>query len=366
MNDAIPITIPLLNANEPEARLAALHVEEGQQVKKGDPICTLETTKSTVDLEAEDSGFVTGLRFQPGDLVRAGEPLAFLAETMRESAKDRQLEGASPPQVKLPPGLRISQPALELARRKGQDLNQLPVGPMITEPMLRDLLAKGSHKGYSQPEAEFDPRSILIYGCGGHGKKILALLRALGGYRVVGFVDDGFPEGEQVMGVTVMGGSQALPELFESGVRLAANAIGGIGDVSVRAKIFQRLAEAGFACPTLVHPQAYVEPTASLSPGVQVFPHAYIGPEASVGYGAIVNTGAIVSHDCSLGSYVNLSPGAILAGEVRVGSGALIGMGATVNLQVQIGAQSRIGNGATIKRDVPEKSVVRAGTIWPG
>jgi acetyltransferase-like isoleucine patch superfamily enzyme len=50
---------------------------------------------------------------------------------------------------------------------------------------------------------------------------------------------------------------------------------------------------------------------------------------------------------------------------VWTGSGVLIGMGATVNLQVKIGAGTRIGNGATVKADIPEKGVIRAGTIWP-
>jgi acetyltransferase-like isoleucine patch superfamily enzyme len=41
-------------------------------------------------------------------------------------------------------------------------------------------------------------------------------------------------------------------------------------------------------------------------------------------------------------------------------------MGATINLNVKIGAGARIGNGATVKSDVPEKGIVRAGSIWPG
>ena len=120
---------------------------------------------------------------------------------------------------------------------------------------------------------------------------------------------------------------------YQQGVRLAVNAVGGIGDVAVRIKIFQRIAQAGFACPAVVHPTAFVEASAQLSPGVQVFPHAYVGSDVRVGFGSIINTGAIVSHDCILGDYTNLSPGAILAGAVQVGSGALIGMGATINLR---------------------------------
>jgi sugar O-acyltransferase (sialic acid O-acetyltransferase NeuD family) len=187
----------------------------------------------------------------------------------------------------------------------------------------------------------------------------------LGPYPIAGIVDDGLPAGSHIMGVPVLGGSNILGRLIEQGVHLAANAVGGIGNITSRIKVFERLTEAGFSCPTLVHPTAFIEPGALLAEGVQVMPHAYVGSETQVGFGAIVNTGAIVSHDCKLGDYANLSPGAILAGEVTVGSATLVGMGVTVNLRVKIGNRARIGNGATIKQDVPENGIVRAGTVWP-
>jgi sugar O-acyltransferase (sialic acid O-acetyltransferase NeuD family) len=265
----------------------------------------------------------------------------------------------------LPAGLRITAPALALARSRGIDLGRLPVGPLVTESMLRALLEGSAQSAFAAPASAFNPQAILVYGGGGHGKSLIDLLRSLGTYKLVGVVDDGLSKGEMVMDLPVLGGGEVLPELYERGVRLAVNAVGGIGDVSVRMKVFQKLAQAGFACPAVAHPSAVVEPSATLSPGVQVFPHAYVGSEVRLGYGAIVNTGAIVSHDCVLGDYVNISPGAILAGAVQIGSGALIGMGVTINLAVQVGAGARIGNGATVKSDVPEKGLVRAGTIWP-
>ena len=65
--------------------------------------------------------------------------------------------------------------------------------------------------------------------------------------------------------------------------------------------------EAGYGFPSVVHPTAYVEPSAKFSPGVQVFPLAYVGSEVEVGFGSIVNTGVIVSHECILGDIVNIS-----------------------------------------------------------
>ena len=362
------VVIPLINPNEPEALLAALHVSEGQRVSAGDPLCTLETTKASAELAAERDGYVVGLRCQAGQTARAGEVLCYLADHP-DDEPPQVAAPESPATAELPPGLRITSPALALARQHGLDLSRLPQGPLLTESALRAFIQAETQPDFSlaaRPLASpFDPQAILVYGAGGHGKSLLDLLRSLGTYRIVGFVDDGLPQGQDIMGLPVLGGMGALPELHAQGVRLAANAVGGIGDVTVRVKVFHTLAQAGFACPALSHPSAVIEPSASLSPAVQVFAQAYVGSQARLGYCVIVNTAAIVSHDCTLGDYANISPGAMLAGGVQIGDGALIGMGVTVNLAVKVGAGARVGNGATVKADVPERGVVRAGAIWP-
>jgi sugar O-acyltransferase (sialic acid O-acetyltransferase NeuD family) len=265
----------------------------------------------------------------------------------------------------IPEGLRISQPALALARSHGYDLGKLPRGPLITEATLQGLLAQARPERFTPPTAAFDPTAILVYGGGGHGKTLIELLNRLGTYRIVGVVDDGIPTGQTVLGLSVLGGGAVLEEIYAQGVRLAVNAVGGIGNLGIRINVFHKLAQAGFTCPAVAHPSAVIESSARLAPGVQVFAQAYVGSQVAIGYGAIINTGAIISHDCILGDYVNLSPAAVLAGGVQVGAGSLIGMGVTVNLQVKIGPGARIGNGAAIKADVPEGGVVRAGAVWP-
>lgn len=370
MSSASPITIPLLNPNEPEALISALHVHLGEHVKAGDLLCTLETTKASADLAAERDGFVAGLRLGQGQTARAGEILCYLADSPEWTPPTPDtatiVPGPSAPAEGVPDGLRITQPALALARQLGVDLASFRPGELVTEAQVRAAVEGSAGPDFTPLDTPFDPTAIVVYGGGGHGKALIELLRVLGAYRLVGVVDDGLPAGETILDVPVLGGSEVLESLFQQGTRLAVNAVGGIGDVAVRIKVFQRIAQAGLACPAVVHPAAFVEASAQLSPGVQIFPHAYVGSDARVGYGSIINTGAIVSHDCVLGDYTNLSPGAILAGAVQVGSGALIGMGATINLEAHIGAGARIGNGATVKSDVPERGVVRAGAVWPG
>ena len=363
MSAASPVTIPLINPNENEARLVAVHVKAGQKVKAGALLATLETTKSTFELAAEKAGYIAGIAAKPGEMVRAGELLCYLAGTKTWKAPKASKKSV---EIGMPAGLRITQPALMLAQKEKLDLASLPIGPIITEKQVRKILKQGA----TAPKIEIlrvarEHNAIIVYGGGGHGKAVIELLRAVGGHAIIGVIDDGREAGELVLDVAVLGGEGALAAVLEAGCLQAVNAVGGIGAMSSRIAVFEKLHSAGFEFPTLAHPSAVVEPSAKLAAGVQIFPHAYIGSEARLGFGCIANTGSIVSHDCVLADYVNLAPGAILAGAVEIGEGTLVGMGVTVNLNVRIGAGARIGNGATVKSDVPPGGIVRAGAVWP-
>ena len=365
------VRIPLLNPNEPEAKVVHLAVEEGQYVSKDTVICILETTKSSAEVIAEIDGYIISLQVTENDLAQAGSLLCYLAisEDWKPESTGPDLSGDAEPieevdlGTTIPEGLRISQPALRIAKDGALDLSQLPIGPMVTTEMVEDLLKKSGNSRVMSKE--IDTQKLVVYGGGGHGKSVIDTIRSQSLYDILGVIDDGLEIGDQVLDIEVLGGSEVLPQLYQEGIGQAVNAVGGIGDIRSRIKVFQLISDNGFICPTVIHDSAVVEKSAKISAGVQVFPHAYIGSDTFIGFGVIVNTSAVVSHDCSLADLVNISPGSILAGGVEIGYGTLIGMGVTVNLNVSIGENVRIGNGATIKTDVPDGSFVKAGMIWP-
>lgn len=304
------VEIPNL-PEEPAFWLAALAIQDGQQVKKGQTLARLEGKDLSQELTSPKDGFVVGLHALPGQIVHARQVLCYICSQ---------------------PSIPTSQPGARL------------ISPGV---------------------APFDPAALIIFGGGGHGKMLIDLVRAMGTYRIVGVIDDRLPAGSDVLGAPVLGGASDLEAWHSRGVRLAANAVGGIGNVAVRLKIFDILTNAGFSFPALVHPSAVIERSASLEAGVQVLAQAYVGSAARVGFGTVLNAGAIVSHDCVLGKVVNLSPGATLAGNVQVEDHVQIGMRATVNLKITVGGGALLGNGCTVKADVPPGTRVRAGTIWP-
>ena len=365
MAEAFEVFVPLLNPNEPEIQVVEVLVENGWHVTAGVVLCIVETTKSSNEITAQREGYVISMDVLPGDKLRAGDRLCWLATKADWTPPESLKEADAEPVKGIRPGMRITKPALRLAEQSGLSLDVLPIGVLVTEAVVQQVMSEQVSSVSALTEKPLDDTALLIYGGGGHGKALIDLVRAIGTMRIVAVVDDGLKAGSEIMGIPVRGGAEQLTGLAQAGVWQAANAVGGIGDINSRIQVFKRLQAQAFEFPNFIHPTAWVEPGAELKAGVQVFPHAYIGSDAVVGLGAIINTGAVVSHECVLADFVNIAPGALLAGKVSIGEGALVGMGVTINLNVTVGAGARIGNSAVVKADVPENQVIRAGSTWP-
>jgi len=355
------ILVPLLNANEPEARLVEIHVKDRQSVEKGLLLFTIETTKATTEIESPSAGFVR-LLANKGAMLLVGERLAVITDTAKEEIS---LSSKSLPPSSVVKDLRITKPARALAKLLGVGLTALPHDRLVTEEIVRQTAA-----GLQKMDLELPPSRqpyLLIFGAGGHAKSIMDMVKLLDKYVIAGILDDDQQlTGKEVLGIPVLGTRALFPVLLEKGVSQAANGVGGIVDINVRINIFESLENAGFSFPSLIHPQAAVEKSAEIEEGVQVFANAYVGSEAHLHPRCMVNTNAVVSHDCVIGMYSHIAPGALLAGEVQVGARSLVGMGVTTAIGVKIGNNVRIGNGAIILADVPDKTIIQAGRFWTG
>lgn len=358
-----PVLVPLLNANEPEARLVEIHVKDGQPVQKGDLLFTIETTKAASDVEAPAAGYARVVA-REGDTLSVGAVLAYITATA-----DEPLESVISNQLPISSNqlsvnshqadLRITKPARALAESLGLDLSTLPTDRLVTEAVIRQMAGS--------PTAKSPNAQILLYGAGGHAKAVLEMIQAIGAFRLAGIVDDNPAlSGTSVLEIPVLGTRAVLPQLLEQGVHLAANGVGGIINIEIRVKLFELLESYGFAFPILRHPRATVEPSAHLGDGVQVFANAYVGSSTVLHEKCMVNTGAIVSHDCEIGRYTHIAPGCLLAGHVHVGERALVGMGVTTIIGLKIGDGARVGNGAVLLADVPARQIVPAGKVWTG
>ncbi len=74
----IDVIMPHLGAVSEESTLLNWLVEEGDQVKKGQPIFEAESDKATIEVEAPESGRIAKLIATPGEVVQVGRVVAIL------------------------------------------------------------------------------------------------------------------------------------------------------------------------------------------------------------------------------------------------------------------------------------------------
>lgn len=84
------IKVPELAESITEGTIAEWLKQEGDHVKKGEPIVELETDKINVEINSDFDGVIKQLLFMPGDNVQVGQVIAVLDENESHSSKDNQ------------------------------------------------------------------------------------------------------------------------------------------------------------------------------------------------------------------------------------------------------------------------------------
>lgn len=199
-------------------------------------------------------------------------------------------------------------------------------------------------------------KKVIIWGASGHALVVADILRLMGDYAIVGYLDDVSPDrkGESFGGAVIIGGQEKLEELIRRGI---SNLALGVGDCEARLKLADIARESGFNLITAMHPSAIVASTAHIGAGSVVCAGSVVSPAARLGLAVIVNTCASVDHECNIGDGVHVSPGVHLAGRATVGRGTAVGIGSVAREGIHIGEGCIIGAGSVIVSDLPDHVV---------
>ncbi|AMD57197.1 acyl-ACP--UDP-N- acetylglucosamine O-acyltransferase [Agrobacterium tumefaciens] len=191
-----------------------------------------------------------------------------------------------------------------------------------------------------------------IYGAGGFGVETLDIcISAMAAGKVpkrsMRFIVDGFTE-RDVLGYPVVELADCQKGAF---VTIA------VGEPAARAKLAEKVTEAGLKLCSAIAPSAVISPSATIEDGVIVAPFCSVQARAFIGRNAAVNTMAIVGHDVNVAEDAVISSMVNLGGAVRVGARAYIGMGGSVREKLTVGADSIVGMGSVVHNDVPEEVI---------
>ena len=157
--------------------------------------------------------------------------------------------------------------------------------------------------------------NLLILGAGQYGQVVRETAEAMDIFTKIRFLDDNNPA--------------ALGKLadYEKLSKEYACAFVAMGNAALRAKWMERLETTGFKLPVLIHPEAYVSPSAMLGPGTIVEPMAVVNTGAVVGKGGLLCAGCVVNHNAEIAACCQIDCKAVVAAGARVPEGTKVGSG---------------------------------------
>ena len=162
--------------------------------------------------------------------------------------------------------------------------------------------------------------NLLILGAGGFGQMVAEMAQLTGQYETIGFLDDASKD-SRVVGKCVD---------YEACLEEYPLAVAAFGNNKMRLHWVDKLLEAGFTVPPMVHPSAVISPSAVLEPGCFVMQRAVVNTHTVIEKGCLINAGAIVDHDS------------------RVCAGAHICLGSVVKANCTIAALTKVEAGEVI------------------
>lgn len=358
------VKMPLLNVNDESALLVSWLLPEGSEVEKDQAICVVETTKSTVELNAERRGFLRQLA-PAGESCAVGRPIGFLAETADEPVPD--LGPPSPAAAAQPaPAPNWTRKAQILAERLGVDLAKLAAahpGARIGEELVQQAASQAAApQSPARASAWSNQERILILGGGGGAALVLDILSGILSQKAVAIVDNNPAlAGTTLMGVPIVGGFDLVQELWRDN-KFDALISTVVRDVHDRAAIFERFSQIGIPFTNVVSPRASIRSEVRLGRGNLVVEGAYIATGVEIGDNNFLAAGTYIEHHSSVGSHCTFGPRTTLSGRVKVGDLVKFGMQVAVEPFVQVGTGSIIASGVVLTAHVPEHAVVKSAS----
>ncbi|WFU43669.1 acetyltransferase [Bradyrhizobium sp. CB82] len=191
---------------------------------------------------------------------------------------------------------------------------------------------------------------LIIIGGGEHAVMVYEAALLSGQFNIVGFVDRQFVRlGE----LPYLGTDADVPNYPDAAFVVG---IGTLQAGPARAQMIGRVRVKRWAC--VIHPRAFVSPSARIGVGTVVMPGAIVNARAVIGDHCIINSGVIIEHDVRIGDCTHLSPGTVAGGGAEIGENCFVGLGSRVRDHITIGKDTFIAMGSVVTASCPDGSAL--------
>lgn len=132
----------------------------------------------------------------------------------------------------------------------------------------------------------------------------------------------------------------------------------GMIDIRLKPKVREFAEEKKLTPVSIIHPTAYVAPSATIGKGTFIAPQAVVSVNAKIDDHSIIHIHSSIGHDCQIGQYCAVLPGARISGNVTLEDSVMIGSGAFVYQGVHIGRRAQVDALTYVRNDVADKQLI--------
>jgi sugar O-acyltransferase (sialic acid O-acetyltransferase NeuD family) len=203
-------------------------------------------------------------------------------------------------------------------------------------------------------------KKIIIIGAGANALEIIEYIEYINNiketYEIIGILDDSFEN--YVKNISLDYNYQYLGNTKEPLVRKDFHYFLAIANVPVRRLIIDRFLEEGAVFSNIIHPMAYMSPSAKVGVGNLIYATALIGPKVIVGNFNLLNAGVCLGHHTVLGDNNVLCPKVTISGYNKIGDNNLFGSNVSSFPGLVIGSSNVISAGIILDKNVPDRSTI--------
>lgn len=195
-------------------------------------------------------------------------------------------------------------------------------------------------------------RRILIVGAGGFGREVLCWARDAWPDHVSRIA--GFLSADPLRRVS-------LPILGDPGTFIPESTdafLLALGAPGARRHVAENLLSKNALFLSLIHPMAFVAPTARIGTGSILCPYAIASDAVCLGRFTLMNYHSSLGHDATTGDFAVLSPYASLGGGASIGDDAFLGLHASVGPGKTVGHRSKVSANSAALSDAPDDTLV--------
>jgi acetyltransferase-like isoleucine patch superfamily enzyme len=351
------INAPHINANDLEMKIVKWEKSHLELVEKGDIICTVETTKTAIDIVSDYSGYIYYKNI--GDIIKVGDPVAYILRSKDTSEIEKNISNVDN-DSKI-----ISKKARKIIEENNLSLNDFDNYTIISSDTVVSFLRSKSksadksnfnHKRISSiiNSLTTDSLSVAIYCEDNLSLLAIDAFFSSGDFNPVVVISNNTTI-ESLSGIPIVP-VEFFEDIIRKGVR---NLFINNEDSSDYKVVCNKASSNNMNFVKCIHRDSSISKTSTISKGVFIGAGVIIGPEVAIGENSIILAGSSIAHHCSIMNSVVIADGTFIGGNVIIKNKTNIGIGVIVNKRISIGESSIIVSGSVIIDHVNDESIVR-------